>query len=129
MTSLRSIINRCEILENGKKPEIYTSCKDLSKYIKGGISSLSVEELKNTAKALNKYTKNIQIASNEYMFGNVNIKLDDEQHRVVKTNIDRNIRRFLSIRINVISDSLLKIIVQAIKECLQKTALRMRLVN
>jgi DNA polymerase III epsilon subunit-like protein len=87
--SLRDKLNTTKLIIEGNKNNIYASCKHLSEYISGGLSSLQKEELLLTINSLNNYKNSLENMENtenkykQFVFDTKNVKLDEEQHKIV----------------------------------------------
>jgi len=60
--------------------------RQMSKYVKGGLSKMGREEIDNLIKTIDSYE------SGKYMLENKEIKPNDEQNLIIKAPIDRNVR-------------------------------------
>ena len=80
MTSFRQTLQKYDIVSSGKRTTIYDSCKELSKYIAGGLSIMKVADLTITAIAIRNYIRDTNITTPNFTFGNHEIRLDVKQY-------------------------------------------------
>lgn len=89
--SFREKINSCDFATAGSRKQIYNSCKSISKYVNIDLTKQTKEQL---IESIHKFTSYAN-SSNDYRrfkFCNKEIKLDNEQHEIVISPVNQNIR-------------------------------------
>jgi DNA polymerase III epsilon subunit-like protein len=90
---LYNIIEKLNLIENNR-PQMYSSIKLISNYIKGELSKFTKLELKKCIEGLKYYLKNRSNSNNKIwnFIKSGSITLDDEQHEIVISSPNQNQR-------------------------------------
>ena len=90
--NIRQQLEQININTDGKRNELYEQCKVFSGIIKGSLSKKTKGELKQILEGLKKYKEDKNEEYKTFKFGEKEVTLDEEQIKVVKSDINCNLR-------------------------------------